>query len=195
LRYLFRGLGSRIGGVNYFNLIVCSIFVIINSVACQPAPPAGETEARIQTELIISSSAFSEGQEIPVEYTCDGENSSVPLAWSGIPEGAQSLALITDDPDAPGRVYVHWVLYDLPADLSGLEEGVGEIGTPGENSSGNLSYNGPCPPAGPAHRYFFKLYALDMALNLQPGASKEQVQEAMQGHILAEGQLMGTYQR
>lgn len=192
---LFRSLGNRIGGVNSFKIIVCSIFLIIIFVACQPTPPVGEIEPTTQAEMIVSSSAFTEGQEIPVKYTCDGENLSVPLAWSGIPQGTQTLALISDDPDAPGRVYVHWVLYDLPADLSGLEEGVADIGTPGENSSGNLSYNGPCPPTGPAHRYFFKLYALDTALNLQAGASKEQVQEAMQGHILAEGQLMGTYQR
>lgn len=192
---LFRSLGNRIGGVNSFKIIVCSIFLIIIFVACQPTPPVGEIEPTTQAEMIVSSSAFTEGQEIPVKYTCDGENLSVPLAWSGIPQGTQTLALISDDPDAPGRVYVHWVLYDLPADLSGLEEGVADIGTPGENSSGNLSYNGPCPPTGPAHRYFFKLYALDTDLNLQAGASKEQVQEAMQGHILAEGQLMGTYQR
>lgn len=195
MQFLFRGIGHRIRGANYFASILPTIFLLIISAACQPTSLGSETETTTQEELVVSSSAFTDGQKIPIKYTCDGEDLSVPLTWSGVPEGAQSLALIADDPDAPGRVYVHWVLYDLPAGLTTLDEGAGDTGTSGENSSRNLSYNGPCPPAGPAHRYYFKLYALNTELNLQPGASKEQVEEAMQEHILAEGQLMGTYQR
>lgn len=145
--------------------------------------------------LQVTSSAFSEGEEIPGKYTCDGEDLSVPLSWSGVPGGTQSLVLIVDDPDAPGGVFVHWILFDLPADIVTLDENAKDIGTQGENGFRKLGYNGPCPPEGPAHRYYFKIYALDTTLNLQPGASKAEVEEAMHGHILANGQLIGTYHR
>lgn len=191
LRILFDHLFQRL---NYFNTIL-AIIIIFASVACQPTSPAGEVEITQETLLTVSSPAFSDGQEIPGKYTCDGEDLSVPLAWFGVPEGIQSIVLIVDDPDAPGGVFVHWVLYDLPADISMLEEGAMDIGTQGVNGFRNNGYNGPCPPTGPAHRYYFKVYALDTTLGLQPGASKAQVEDAMQGHILVDGQLMGTYQR
>lgn len=145
--------------------------------------------------LIISSSIFSEGGDIPLRYTCDGDDLSPPIAWSGIPVEAQSLVVIVDDPDAPIGTFVHWVLYDLPPNTKSLPEGVKGLGTEGLNDFRNLGYRGPCPPKGPAHRYFFKIYALDEPLNLEPGAKKGDVEEAMRGHILAEGQLMGKYGR
>lgn len=149
----------------------------------------------------MTSPAFAEGAFIPVRYTCDGENISPPLTWTPPPPETASLALITDDPDAPSGVWVHWVLYNLPGDATGLPEAVATTQTlangavQGNNSSNNLGYRGPCPPRGSAHRYFFKLYALDAKLNLAPGATKADLLKAMNDHILAEGQLMGRYQR
>jgi len=147
----------------------------------------------------LTSTAFSQGGEIPVKYTCKGEDLSPPLSWSGVPEGAKSLVLICDDPDAPRGTFVHWVVYNIPSSASGLPEGVPaepslEDGTlQGTNHFGKIGYGGPCPPPGPAHRYFFKLYALDTTLELPPGATKEQVLKAMEGHVLAETELVGTF--
>ncbi len=149
----------------------------------------------------ISSSAFSEGGAIPKSYTCDGEGLSPALSWTGVPSGTQSLALIADDPDAPSGTFVHWVLYDIPGDLASLPGGVAKTGTvqgvgiQGTNSARKTGYMGPCPPRGNPHRYFFKLYALDAKLNLKEGASKADVENAMKGHILAQGQVMGKYGR
>ncbi len=151
--------------------------------------------------LQIASTAFTEGAPIPAKYTCDGRDVSPPLMWSGAPEGMRSFALIADDPDAPAGTWVHWVLYNLPASTTELPEGVPPAetvaggGRQGRNDFGRLGYGGPCPPRGRPHRYFFKLYALDTELNLPARATKQEVERAMRGHILADGQLMGTYQR
>ncbi|HEX9616710.1 MAG TPA: YbhB/YbcL family Raf kinase inhibitor-like protein [Anaerolineales bacterium] len=145
--------------------------------------------------LPITSSAFSEGASIPRKYTCDGENVSPPLSWSAVPDMTASLVVIVDDPDAPRGNWVHWVLYDLPPDLESLQEGAQGAGLAGMNDSRKEGYSGPCPPPGPAHRYFFKIYALDAALKLKGGATKAEVEKAMAGHILAQGQLMGTFSR
>lgn len=148
---------------------------------------------------LISPVFHSQGS-IPPQYTCDGQDLSPPLRWDDVPTATQSLALICDDPDAPGRTFVHWVVFNLPADCRSLPEGVpntptlSEGGSQGINDFGKLGYGGPCPPRG-SHRYFFKLYALDRVLNLQPGATKSQVTAAMQDHILAEAELMGYYER
>jgi len=148
----------------------------------------------------LTSPAFADGGAIPRTYTCDGQDISPMLQWSNTPPGVQSFALIADDPDAPGGVWVHWVLYDLPSGTRALPEGLPpEAALPdgsrqGKNSWGRVGYGGPCPPGG-THRYFFKLYALDTTLNLASGATKEQLLKAMEGHSLAEVQLMGTYSR
>jgi hypothetical protein len=148
----------------------------------------------------LTSSAFAPGEPIPRRYTCDGEDISPPLGWGEPPAGTQSFALMCDDPDAPAGTWVHWVLYDLPAGARGLPEAVppdaelADGGRHGENSWGRLGYGGPCPPSG-THRYFFRLYALDTALGLGAGASKEQLLQAMEGHVLAQAELMGTYTR
>ena len=143
----------------------------------------------------LSSTAFTESSSIPRKYSCDGVNVSPPLSWEGAPEGTKSLALIMDDPDAPSGTFVHWVLFDIPPALSQLREGVQGVGVPGANSYRKVGYNGPCPPPGPVHRYFFKVYALDQLLRLRPGGSKAELERAMQGHILASSQLMGRYGR
>jgi len=169
--------------------------LILSCVACQISSPDVEEGSGAQMSLNVSSSAFVEGEDIPIKYTCDGDDVSPPLSWSGTPQGIQSLVLIVDDPDAPAGTFVHWVLYDLPADTDTLTEGVSDLGTQGTNDFQKIGYGGPCPPKGTAHSYFFIIYALDKQLNLQPGATKAEVEQAMQGHILANGQLMGTYRR
>ncbi len=143
----------------------------------------------------IYAYAFHEGNMIPRKYTCDGENISPSLGWSGVPDEAQSLVLIAEDPDAPSGTWVHWILFDIPARLVILDEGVKGIGVSGTNDFGKSGYGGPCPPRGKTHPYYFKLYALDNLLNLKPGARKAEVEKAMHGHILAEGQMMGKYAR
>ena len=144
--------------------------------------------------ITITSSAFSEGSMIPRQYTCDGEDISPELDWFGTPEGTVSLALIMDDPDAPMGTWVHWVLYNLPMDLSGLREGMTGVGLDGSNSWGTTGYGGPCPPSG-THRYFFKLYALDINLDFESIVDKAALEAAMEGHILGQAELMGTYSR
>jgi Raf kinase inhibitor-like YbhB/YbcL family protein len=149
----------------------------------------------------VTSTAFKAGETIPKQYTGDGEDRSPPLRWSEPPSGTKSLAMICDDPDAPRGTWVHWVLFNLPAQARELEEGVpttealGNGAKQGKNDFGNIGYGGPAPPKGKPHRYFFKLYALDVALDLPSGATKAELEKAMKGHILAEGQLMGNYKR
>jgi Raf kinase inhibitor-like YbhB/YbcL family protein len=149
----------------------------------------------------LSSPAFRQGQPIPAAFTCDGDDRSPTLAWSGAPGETRSLALLCEDPDAPRGIWVHWVIFNLPADAVELEEAVPSLpqlpsgARQGTNDSSRLGYNGPCPPPGNPHRYFFRLYALDALLNLATGASRADLQAAMSGHILAEVSLMGTYQR
>ena len=149
----------------------------------------------------ITSSSFAEGQSIPSKYTCDDENLSPPLNWDHVPEAAKSLALICDDPDAPAGTWVHWVLYDLPETTREISEGVEtkqELpngAKQGRNDFKQIGYGGPCPPKGQSHRYYFKLYALDNKLGLNSGMTDREVRDAMKGHILGEGSLMGSYKR
>ncbi len=143
----------------------------------------------------ITSQAFSEAAAIPRLYTCDDQNVSPELTWTGVPTGTVSLALIMDDPDAPLGTWVHWVLFNLKPDLSGLKQGQSGLGVEGSNDFHKLGYGGPCPPRNSTHRYYFKLYALDAVLDLKTGASKAQVEAKMKDHILAWGQLMGKYGR
>ena len=150
----------------------------------------------------LTSTAFLEGTTIPKVNTGDGKDISPPLRWSGAPANTQTFALICDDPDAPRKEpWVHWVLFHLPADARELPEAVPDSdtlaggGKQGKNDFGKIGYGGPCPPAGPAHRYRFSLYALDTRLNLGSGATKQQALDAMQGHVLGQAQLTGSYQR
>lgn len=151
--------------------------------------------------LKLSSPAFADGQPIPRKHTGEGPDHSPPLKWSGVPAGAKSLALIADDPDAPVGTWTHWVLYDLPPTTAELAEDAPKTQfLPGNAKQGindfrRLGYGGPMPPPGKPHRYFFKLYALDTLLDLKPGVTKQELLKAMEGHVLAEGQWMGTYQR
>lgn len=151
-------------------------------------------------EIEIKSKGFEEGEMIPERYTCDGLNVSPPLEWYSIPDGTKSLALICDDPDAPMGVWVHWVLFNIPANINGLPEKIPSQkrldngAKQGITDFGRIGYGGPCPPGG-THRYYFKLYALDTTINLEAGISKKELLKAMEGHIVAKGQLMGKYSR
>ncbi len=203
--------------------LILACLLVITSTSCVPSPepteliepePPGpssedahaegmESEGEVADSngeeggpmaMALTSPSFNEGEPIPVKFTCDGEDISPELDWFGTPEGTVSMALIMDDPDAPGSTWVHWVLYDLPMDLSGLREGMTGVGQDGTNSWGRTGYGGPCPPSG-THRYFFKLYALDTDLGLEPGTDKESLLAAMESHILGQAELMGTYNR
>lgn len=146
----------------------------------------------------IFSPAFEDGTTIPAQYTCDGENMSPPLSWHDVPPQAKILTIICDDPDTPGGVWDHWLLFNLPASLGGLDEGISREFDPfpgvghGLNSWKHACYDGPCSPQG-THRYYFKLYALDARINLKPGATKADILRAMDGHILAQASIKGLY--
>jgi len=152
--------------------------------------------------LQLTSDAFANGQSIPAKYSCIGKNISPALAWTEPPADTQSFALIVDDPDALGKTWVQWVLFNIAANLRSLQEGLPITGKNvdpnaiyvGNNSSGSAAYQGPCPPSG-THRYYFKLYALDVTISLLPGATKEQLLKEMDGHILAQAELMGIFSK
>ncbi len=147
--------------------------------------------------IAVSSTAFKEGSKIPVKHTCDGQNVSPAIDWGEPPPGTKSFALIVDDPDAPGGTFTHWVLFNIPGQARRLEENTKsrEGAVQGKSGFGTPGYGGPCPPKGPAHHYRFNLYALDKVLDLKTGASKQQVLDAMKGHVLEQGLLTATYQR
>lgn len=173
---------------------LCLAFIL-----CPGAGGAAENSGNRTMQL--TSTAFAEGQPIAAKYTCDGENVSPPLKWTGAPAGTKTLALIADDPDAPMGTWVHWVVYDLPAAVTDLPEALpkGQYipggAKQGLNDFKHLGYGGPCPPPGNPHRYFFKLYAVDRLLDLKPGATKKEIERAIEKHTLAQGQLMCTYKR
>lgn len=143
----------------------------------------------------LTSSAFQNGAAIPAQHTCDGADVSPPLAWQESPPNTAAFALICDDPDAPAGTWVHWVLYNIPGKITALREGDSGGGLEGRNDFRNVGYGGPCPPPGKPHRYFFKLYALRSPLGLKAGAGKPDVERAIQGVVLGDAQLVGTYSR
>jgi Raf kinase inhibitor-like YbhB/YbcL family protein len=164
--------------------------------SCGSAEPAAAPDEAVMT---VTSPAFTNGGAIPVKYTCDGEDISPALSWSGAPSGTLSSAIVMDDPDAPGGTFTHWLVYDIPAVIHGLPEAAPampefETGMKqGNNGFGKTGYGGPCPPKGSSHHYVFTVYALDITIDLPAGASKSQVLAAIEGHILGRGQLTGTF--
>jgi Raf kinase inhibitor-like YbhB/YbcL family protein len=142
----------------------------------------------------ITSSAFQEGASIPSKFSCDGANTSPPLQIADVPSGAKSLVLIVDDPDAPSGLFTHWVVWNISPQTNGIAEGSGPKGVQGKNDFGKSGYGGPCPPSG-THRYYFKIFALDRELDLPPGAKRSQLDAAMKGHVVAQGELIGRYSR
>ncbi len=161
---------------------------------------ASAIERETDMALQLTTTAFEHGGLVPKEFTCDGPDISPALAWTEPPAGTKSLAIIMDDPDAPAGTWVHWVLYDLPPATRKLDGGVAKDrqlpsgAVQGRNDFGKIGYNGPCPPRGRAHRYFFKLYALDIKTNLKPGATKSELERVMKGHILAQAEIVGHFQ-
>lgn len=181
------------------------ILTLLCAIASIPAMSRAQTpnqppSAKVMT-LKLKSTAFESGKPIPAKHTGDGEDVSPPLQWTGAPQGTKTFALICDDPDAPAGTWVHWVLWNLPAETKQLDEHIAKTATfatgasQGLNDFPRIGYDGPAPPPGKPHRYYFKLYALDTSLSLKAGSKKKDLLDAMKGHILAEGQLMGTYQR
>jgi Raf kinase inhibitor-like YbhB/YbcL family protein len=176
-----------------------SVFLLLPICGCQKQPTISEEEiAKGAAKMQLTSPAFKEGQPIPKEYAYKDKNNSPPLKWSDVPNGTKSFALIADDPDAPRKEpWVHWVLFNLPADTRELPgTPAGKVDLPGVKQGTNdfkdRGYGGPSPPSG-THRYFFKLYALDTVLDLKEGATKDQLLKAMKDHVLAQGQLMGKF--
>jgi Raf kinase inhibitor-like YbhB/YbcL family protein len=154
-----------------------------------------------QEHLSLTSAAFASGEKIPAAYTCSGENKSPALKWSGAPSSTQGYAMIVSDPDAPMGTFVHWVIYDIPASLSGLGEGIAKselvpgVGTQGLNSAGQIGYKGPCPPPGKPHHYHFRLYALNFVMGSKPGLSASELERLIQGHEVASTELVGIFER
>ena len=176
----------------------CLTALVIGLALALPAEtaPAGDPN---QT-LTLTSSAFRNGGAIPERYTCSGQNESPELTWTGVPHGTRSLALILDDPDAPMGTFTHWVAYNLSPTTKGLPEGVPASASVGEgeqgiNGRGTTGYTGPCPPSGKPHHYYFRLFALDERLPLNGGATAHQVEDVLEGHVLASAELIGAFQR
>jgi Raf kinase inhibitor-like YbhB/YbcL family protein len=190
-------------GIKMGNYLFC-FFAVICFIAGGPQALQAKDPINVKKEggttMEIKSSSFNHEDMIPSKYTCDGQNISPPLSWSGAPDKIKSFALICDDPDAPAGIWVHWVIFDIPASVNSLpektsrQEEITGLGKNGKNTSGRYGYDGPCPPSG-THRYYFKLYALDAMLNKKAGLTKEELLAEMKGHILAEAQLMGKYKR
>ncbi len=183
------------------NIVVLMVAAVLLCCSCEDRQANEKTEGGKEMEEIkITSSAFEEGGMIPSKYTCDGANVSPPLLWTGVPEGAASIAIISDDPDAPMGTWVHWVLYNLPGQTKELaqdfppDETLPDGTRQGVTDFGSTGYGGPCPPSG-THRYFFKIYALDTKIDIVSVINKKDLVKAMEGHILAQGQLMGKYKR
>lgn len=185
-------------------LVACGSCNLGNGPAGQPLVVEKSRDVALPTssstisEFRLSSPAFQDGEPIPSRFSCDGVDTSPPMTWSNIPQGTASLALVVEDPDAPGGTWFHWIVYGLPLEIHELPEGIGGqiqlggLGETGTNSWGDRIYGGPCPPSG-THRYYFRLYALDQPLELQPGATMTELLDAIRGHILGQAVLSGTY--
>ena len=178
-------------------ILLLAVFFLLSSFKSQDQPNVDQSADKT---MKVESSAFEEGGLIPKLYTCDDKDISPSLSWDSVPDGTKSLALINDDPDAPAGTWVHWIIFNIPVSIKELPENIPpqkilENGAKqGTNNFRKIGYGGPCPPGG-THRYFFKLYALDTALDQEAGITKDQLLKAMEGHVLAEGQLMGKYSR
>ena len=174
--------------MRYLFLLVIALGLL---TACQT--PTIDTSNAVKFKL--SSPAFSDSGSIPQKFTCQGDNVSPELKWSEAPAGAKSFALIMDDPDVPGGTFTHWVLFDIPADQQQLAEAAAPIGVGGNNGMNQTGYLGPCPPSG-SHRYYFRLYALDVpSLNLKAGAARSEVEAALKNHVIGVADTMGRYEQ
>ncbi len=182
-------------------LILLSVGLLVAGCRSRTDSPPSPSPGEARPGLVLASPAFASGEPIPRKYTCDGDDVSPPLTWTNAPTATQAFALVMEDPDAPGGTWDHWVIFDIPGHASGLSQAIppeprlpdGSI--QGVNSWGQVGYGGPCPPEGRGHRYFFRLYALDTRLELGAEISAARLMEAMEGHVLAQAELMGVYRR
>ena len=186
----------------HLRFLSISLLLVVQTAVTSSVRVAAQTNAKgASMAFTIQSSDFTQGGDIPRGFTCDGEDRSPALSWSGAPEGTKAFALIADDPDAPVGTWVHWVIFNISAKTQSLAAGVekkeqlADGSKQGRNDFRKVGYGGPCPPPGKPHRYFFKLYALGAELPLQAGASKADVEKAMTGHTLGKAELMGRYKR
>jgi Raf kinase inhibitor-like YbhB/YbcL family protein len=179
-----------------FPLLALAITIVLATLIS-----SAQTQGESSMAFAISSTSFLNGADLPKKFTCDGADVSPEFSWKEPPSGTQAFALIADDPDAPAGTWTHWVLYDIPASVTSLSEGMSKVDElpggerQGRNDFHKIGYNGPCPPPGKPHRYFFKLYALKAKLDLKPGASKQELEQAIEGRTLGMAQWMGKYQR
>lgn len=188
--------------VNMRILIIVAVVAVLGLAALfiSILSPSTNVTTQNQSGMTLTSSAFNNGGQIPTKYSCDGEKISPPLAWTNAPAGTRSFLLIVDDADAPRGTFAHWVIFNIPASVTSLPENVptnptlSNGATQGQNGAGRIGYTSPCPPSG-THRYMFQLYALNTQLTLTPGATKQDVLNAMQGHIIAQATLTGLYGR
>ena len=191
--------------VKEFVIIAILIMIVAVAVFFIVYPIGPE---RIETTLtkspvrfVLTSPAFKGGETIPKKYTCDGVDVSPPLSWSGFPAGTKSFVLIVEDPDAPGGIFTHWIAYNISSEITSLPENVEKVERlvngvlQGMNNFGKIGYNGPCPPPGSKHRYYFRIYALDCYIDLPPGATREEILKAIEGHVIGEAELLGYYKR
>jgi Raf kinase inhibitor-like YbhB/YbcL family protein len=174
-------------------LAILAGVMIASAFGCAGRQPQSATPEAPMT-ITLSSTAFTDGGDIPRRHTCDGEDVSPPLTFAGVPSGVQELALLVEDPDAPGGTFVHWVAWGIDPSKPALAEGEAPPGT-GSNGFRGRGYRGPCPPKGPAHRYVFTVFALSKTLDLQAGASADELRRALTGRVIAEGRLTGRYAR
>ncbi len=194
--------------MNEVKLACVSILLLVLSLGCLGEKAPIQTGAPLETAKVpetagssLASQGFENGGSIPIKYTCYGKDLSPPLSWGTPNASTKSLVLIVDDPDAPGSVFTHWILFNLPADVGSLPEGVPKLdrlengGLQGVNDFKEKGYSGPCPPPGKPHTYRFILYSLDAVLNLDSGATREEVLKAMEGHVLTKAELDGKYGR
>jgi Raf kinase inhibitor-like YbhB/YbcL family protein len=178
---------------------LCAVFLL--AAGCGGGNDVVDTRQPEVKNMKLACSSFNEGEMIPKKHTGEGEDVSPPLGWADVPENTTAFVVICDDPDAPAGTWTHWVLYDIPPDVTALDEGIPMTDTvlgsarQGLSDFGDIGYRGPMPPPGKPHRYFFKLYALDAPTGLPAGSTKDDVIEAIDGHILGQGQLVGVYQR
>ncbi len=190
---------TNTAAIVFISILTCSCARQSPSVPSQATPQPIATRKAATPQITVTSTAFKEGQPIPRQYTCQGINISPPLEWTPTPQ-SKTIAILGNDPDARDGEWTHWLVYNLPAATMGLIENMPSQtkvvggGMQGKNDFGKIGYGGPCPPSG-THRYYFKVYALDTELTLKPAATKDELLKAMEGHILAQGQLMGTYSR
>ena len=187
--------------------IVIAILIVIVAVAVFfILYPTGlerveTTLTKSPVRFVLTSSAFKGGETIPKKYTCDGVDVSPPLSWSGFPAGTKSFVLIVEDPDAPGGVFTHWIAYNISSEITSLPENVEKVERLGNgilqgmNNFGRIGYNGPCPPPGSKHRYYFRIYALDCYIDLPPGATRDEILKVIEGHVVGEAELLGYYKR